>query len=286
MIAVLLPTPIEGIVWSEEPFHMPLLCGIERHASENLFDIVLCIRTDPVPNFILEKRVDGVICVGTVIDYPQRVRILEVCAEKDIPAMTLTANYGGTHSLMPAEREGVRQAVAHLAELGHRQIAYLGLYPDWIGAQERLAGYCAGLEGCGLAIRQELIEATLKGVNPNRGYDGMSRLLTRRPETTAVVCYNDNLAMGAVRYLEEVGLQVPADVSVVGFDDISIQLGFHPALTSVGVDRHAMGARAMQFLMEQIDVKADEDEEREPVHETFPVCLVARESTAPPRASE
>ena len=106
---------------------------------------------------------------------------------------------------------------------------------------------------------------------PQYGEAAMNSLLERREKFSAVVCYHDLFAIGAIKALKAAGLRVPEDVSVVGFDDISIEYGARPPITSVAFDREAMGRRAVQMLCD--------GETGEAVQEVFPVELVVRGST-------
>ena len=106
--------------------------------------------------------------------------------------------------------------------------------------------------------------------------------MERRTGFSALICYNDEIPMGDVKALHKLGFNVPRDVSVVGFDDISVQMNFTPSLTSILFDGLAMGARAVNLLAELAsDPTSDFEREKVWCHELFPVKLIARESTAP-----
>jgi DNA-binding LacI/PurR family transcriptional regulator len=114
------------------------------------------------------------------------------------------------------------------------------------------------------------------------GGEGITALLKRSRDFTALVCYNDDIAMQAVRALEVYGLRVPKDISVVGFDDISVPSNFKPALTSIAFDRQSMGRRAVEWISERTEIlvnkraSADNEVAQE---EKYPVELVVRDST-------
>jgi DNA-binding LacI/PurR family transcriptional regulator len=247
------------------PFFLPLLAGVEREASARGVDVIVCSIHAAPPRAVAERRVDGIIGLRPG-GWVQSDSI-------GLPTISMMRE-GGSGSIDIDDRSGIRQAVRHLVELGHRTIAYLGFMPDGSGNRTRLEGYYEGLCECGLPVVDDLIEATL--LNFPDAANGIDRLLERRPDFTALVCYNDTMAMDAVHRLMQWGRRVPDDVSVTGFDDVSLQHHFVPALTSVSYDRAGMGARAVQLLYDIIDAAPGQPAA---TRTTFPAELVARDST-------
>jgi DNA-binding LacI/PurR family transcriptional regulator len=179
-------------------------------------------------------------------------------------------------------------AVAHLVALGHRRIGYLSPSRYSLTVRDRSDAFRRARAAHGLPDEDDLLQASGGGIDPGHGETAMALLLERSPDLTAVVCYNDTFAMGAVRHLTAVGRPVPAAVSVIGFDDTSLGYGFTPALTSVSAPRVEMGRESVRFLlaleMREDNKSTDEvrAEDAGPETRLFPVTLVVRDSTAPP----
>src|SRR5262249_32890868 len=146
---------------------------------------------------------------------------------------------------------GMRQMVQHLASLGHRRIAYLGHPLSLEAARERFEGFEFGLRDCGLALAPELIENTVSALAYSAR--NLEQLVNRTTDFTALVCYNDTIAMQAVRWLEARNLRVPRDISIAGFDDVSVPADFPLPITSIAFDRHAMGRRAVMWIYENFE---------------------------------
>ncbi|HTV78879.1 MAG TPA: LacI family DNA-binding transcriptional regulator [Steroidobacteraceae bacterium] len=171
---------------------------------------------------------------------------------------------------------GAQEAVRHLVELGHRRIAHIAGLRRVPSAIRRLEGYRTALAAAGVPATAELIETG--DFTMSSGAAAMMRLLALPQPPTAVFCSNDEMAYGAIRAVVKMGLSVPEDVSVVGFDDQNLAEFYNPPLTTVAVPRHELGRRAAQELIDQL---AGRDVAREVV---LPTRLVVRESTAPPTA--
>ena len=137
------------------PFFSALLDGIELGADTAYLDIYLArYRTSrSVPLLVQDRGVDGVICLQ-----PNNV-ITAACADLDLPNVVLFDHGQGIHGIEPDARAGMRLAVRHLAELGHRRIAYLGMRPDFTTGIERLEGYREGIEQEKIALDESLVEA-------------------------------------------------------------------------------------------------------------------------------
>lgn len=281
ILAVVFSAQAEGKPLPSEPFYAPLLLGLESEASRREVDLFLCpLGARALPRLIRAGNVDGVVFMG-------HAELIPEVQSLSLPVVALNLFVPGIPSILTVDAPGTGQAMRHLLELGHRRIAYLGfhLYPGFEAAHERFGGYCAALEAAGLTVEPSLTETSLHNPNIDSGYEGMARLLEKnriagaRPPFTGLVCHNDLIAMGAIRRLEEAGWHVPGDVSVVGFDDVSMQHGFRPALTSVGFDRQAMGRYAVEVLCGLVERSTDEPSLAP--EQRFPLELVIRDSTAP-----
>jgi len=177
----------------------------------------------------------------------------------------------------------------HLYQLGHRKIAFMRGGSHSSDADERWECLMQVARDLKLAIRPEwLVQLELKISTPELGYVPTVELLNRRAglpastenQFTALVCYNDIAAIGAVRALREHRLRVPEDVSVVGFDDIQAAAFQNPSLTTIRQPLRSMGATAAKILLRRIRAQGIDPE-------TVPVLpeLVIRESTLPPKVT-
>ena len=170
-----------------------------------------------------------------------------------IPVVIVVRNISGAKvsSLMADNHGGAYQAVEHLAGLGHRRIAFLGGFPDTAVFNERMQGYRAAMEKAGLVVSEDLVI----GSAPSRagGVDAVGRALGLPDRPTAAVCFNDAVAFGACDGLRARKLEPGLDFAVVGFDDVIEAKTAVPALTTVSVDPQAMGSRAAQLLLKQIN---------------------------------
>lgn len=171
-------------------------------------------------------------------------------------------------------RLATRRATEHLLNLGHRRIAALP------GVQEtndrmvyRVAGIRDALEARGLELPEDLIVERKYSIAHAR--DGARELLSRRPRPTAIICGHDVLAFGTILEAQELGLKIPEDLSVIGFDDVEFAGHVSPSLTTVHVPVEDMGERAAEHLIAQLSGQST------PRHVRVEVNLVVRDSTGP-----
>ena len=251
--------------------------GIVRTANLDLLPITL---PDPdARHRFLEqrpfrKRVDGLV----VVDVPMSDDDLRRMAETDIPIVTVGLRTRAFSSLTVDNRQGARLATEHLLGLGHRRVGFIGGHQpepfDFPIPSQRREGYEAALRGHDVEVRAELeadAELTAAG-----GAAAMTVLLHADPRPTGVFVMADEMAVGAMQVAHDLGLRVPEDVSVVGFDDhdLSEYLG----LTTVRQDVAAQGRAAAGWLLEALVAP----EPLEPHHETLPTRLIVRRTTAAP----
>jgi len=231
------------------------------------------------PRMLVERAVDGFLLLNTPaehIDVP-----VPVVAISGHSATENVTNIVLDHPL------AVTQALTHLYELGHRRIAFMRgpkAITDsefrWQAIQQVTKEMGLKLDAA-LVIRIDDAGWSMKTghhpMTPEIGYKPMKALLEKTREFTAVFCFNDIAAIGAIRALKDAGLSVPGDVSVVGFDDIQSAAYSTPSLTTVRQPLREMGQRGAQVLLERI---ADR-EKKFPAEIVMASELVVRESTGP-----
>jgi DNA-binding LacI/PurR family transcriptional regulator len=168
------------------------------------------------------------------------------------------------------EESGADAATTYLLELGHRTVHHLAVPP--LTPSGRLLGWRTALERAGATVPAP-VPVTWQ---PTSGYQA-GLLLARDPGVTAVLAFNDELAAGVIRAMVDSGRRVPADVSVMGFDDTPVAIYGQPSLTTVAQDFVELGRDAFRILHAQL-----ERDDRREVRSAHPAQLVVRESTAPP----
>jgi DNA-binding LacI/PurR family transcriptional regulator len=218
-----------------------------------------------------EKSAEGIIFSGGIISGYETLSILRELKERvvvigrhqvDFPAVVVD-NMGGAS-----------QAVEHLIGLGHRSIAFIGGTDGSTTSEDRLTGYRNALAQNGFPFNDGLVRQG--SWNPRSGYLMTKTLLKGRERPSAVVCANDQMAFGAVKAAKELGLAVPDDLAVVGFDNVPLSSYFDPPLTTVAIPIQEIGAAAMKTLIGLLSGTRYEK------MKVFKTRLLARESTVRP----
>jgi DNA-binding LacI/PurR family transcriptional regulator len=206
----------------------------------------------------------------------------------------------GIPSVNVDDRSGARAAAQHLVDLGHRTVGIVttgfggdfGVLADPLTTslanteRERLLGWTDALDAAGVATTAARLPHT---DSEEIGYNGAQTLLGVEPRPTGILCFSDAIAVGAVAAIQDAGLTVPDDVSVVGFDDNPVARRSRPALTTVRQDSQAKGRAAAHLLVAAIDARDTADADapnghpKRARHLQLPTELVVRDSTAPPR---
>ncbi|WP_075891891.1 LacI family DNA-binding transcriptional regulator [Actinomyces provencensis] len=193
---------------------------------------------------LLRQQVDGVLYATMYhreVDVP--LALLEV------PTVLIDAvdRAGRVPAVVPDEQSGAHAAVLELLRAGHRRIGFATNTDDVPATRGRLAGYMEALNGAGVSVDPRLIVA--RESETYGGRQAALELLSRADRPTALFCYNDRMAMGAYRAAAELGLRIPTDLSIVGFDNQElIAEGLFPSLTTVALPHLEMGEWAVERL--------------------------------------
>lgn len=261
-----------------DPFAAEVVLGIEDAANDNNYSVILAnSNAEPdrelkVVRMFEERRVDGIIVTSSRVGAPYA----EMLSQTQVPIVLLNNQHPSEfmYSVMIDNEDGSSRATNHLVALGHRRIAFIG---DRFGCQsdtERFSGYRSALDLAYVPFLPEYV--THGNGKPEGGQAAMATLLAASPAPTAVVCYNDMTALGALRAIAAHGLRVPGDISVTGFDDLFVAQYSAPPLTTVRQPMREMGRLAFETL-----TKLLAGFESQPIIKV-PGELIVRESTAAP----
>ena len=278
-------TRLLGLLVSEitNPFFPELIEGFEDIAVANGYEILIgstnydvsrmatCIRR------MLERQVEGVAIMTFGIEQP----LLTELSSRDIPMVFVDAGPPGplVRALSVDYAKGISEGVRHLAALGHSSIAFISGPLHQGSAQARKTAFIESLQTAGLASQPEWI---IEGRHTlEAGMRATGHLLSLPDRPTAIMCSNDMTAIGALRVLASAGLNVPRDMSVIGFDDIHLAEFVYPPLTTVRMSRKDLARGAFESLRSVIEQQETSRHGNWPI----PTQLIIRESTAGPPGS-
>lgn len=222
---------------------------------------------DEYPSLLRHRSVDGLLLVNTELNEEVAAPVISISGHKRVK---------GTTNLMLDHDRAALLAIKHLYDLGHRRIAFMKGQKQIGDSESRWQGIQSMAKRVGLTIHEELcIYLDRNAWSPELGYPAMRDLLTKTRDFTAIFCFNDIAAIGAVRAICDAGLRCPEDISVIGFDDISSAAYMVPRLTTVRQPLRRMGEVAVQTLLKRIESP------NEPYPEAimFEPELIVREST-------
>lgn len=227
---------------------------------------------------LIDRQVDAVLYATM---YHRRIRVPPNLAGLPVVLIDAEDPSSAAPAVVPDEQGGAVAAVTHLVEAGHTRIGFLNNDDDVPATHERLIGFRKVLDDHGIPVDESLILQSPSETLP--GYARARELLSRPDRPSALFCYNDRMAMGAYRAAAELGLQIPGDLSIVGFDNQElIAANLFPGLTTVALPHYEMGAWAVETLVRQLG----DDTDREPPSPRPAVLdcpLVIRDSVAAPR---
>ena len=237
------------------PFYSKVIMGIEdvcRRNGLNLLFATLPVddnnRPVEIPKLLYNQNLDGLLMVGAFVDQT----ILSISGKRT-PPIVLVDGYSDTESFDSVVSDNFKatyQAVEYLIQRGHHSIGLVGsdqhAYPS---LKERRNGYLRALKENG--INEVYISSF--NINHSHGYQETTDLLKKFPHLSALICINDDVGSAAIRAAQEMGKRVPADLSIIGYDDTFISANTHPALTTLHVDTLAMGRAAVHLLTLRVD---------------------------------
>jgi LacI family transcriptional regulator, galactose operon repressor len=269
----------------QHPFFQEVLVGLKRRLGAGGYDLLLLANEESGNAFgaysYLQRcrhhRVDGVVLMGAQATEPD-VRKL---ARSTIPCVAVDLDLVGrrTGFVISDNTRGAQLALEHLHALGHERIATITGPTETRVGMDRFVGYREALERLGLPYREEYVADG--DFYFESGAVAMQELLSLPQPPTAVFAASDLMAAGAIRAIEEADLSVPADIAVVGFDDIQLAAMMQPALTTIRQDKLGLGAAAAEALLRMIELDG-----APPPGITLPVELVVRASSGGKRRAD
>jgi len=239
------------------PFYSEIINGIQDMAIGNRYNILLC-ETDSNPereaiyfNLVKNKMADGIISMDPAVDVN---RLIDLAETHPIIQCSEYAVESGIPYVTIDHEAAAYQAVKHLIQLGHKDIALLNYDNKFLYARKRELGFKRALEKHGLPFYEDWViqcEA-LEFIN---GQMAMRKLLSNEHRPTAVFAVSDLLAIGVLKELNHTGLHVPKDIALVGFDKISFSNMTHPTLTTIAQPMYEMGKLSAKMLIDKINDK-------------------------------
>ncbi|WP_054026554.1 LacI family DNA-binding transcriptional regulator [Bacillus sp. FJAT-28004] len=242
---------------SKDNIAFEVLCGINDRSGELDYDLVL-FSTTPQKQKIKsyktlcqERGVDGVIIMGIRLDDPY----LKEIVSSDIPCVLIDITLQGPNVgyVTSDNTTGALTATSHLLDSGHRHIAMINGHEQAAVSLLRLEGYRQALQNNNVSFDESLV---LNGsFSEHGGREAARKILSSRPEVTALFCASDLMALGALQGVKDMGKKVPDDISIIGFDNIDLTAYCTPALTTVHQHKYELGSQAAQILIEMLEGK-------------------------------
>ncbi|MCU0645116.1 MAG: LacI family transcriptional regulator [bacterium] len=255
---------------SGNPFYSRVLEGIESEIGMNNFNLLLHLipecNQDTLPKMVRERQIDGLILVGIL-----RENFVNKIIEAKVPLVLVDPKFTiqDCHQIFIDNEHGALIAVQYLIAAGHRKIGFISGDLSRLSFKQRYDGYLKALKSNRIIVEN----AYVKTGGLEQGYEHVKFLLTQKEPPTAIFSANDINAICGYKAVQELNLNVPDDISFVGFDDIDLGRISTPALTTIRVHKQELGSIAVRTLFRII-----KGELSRPVHTIVPVELVERES--------
>jgi DNA-binding LacI/PurR family transcriptional regulator len=265
-IGVIVPELSEGYVTG-------VMLGVEQYLLQEgflSFTVSHLGRLDlreEYQELLMRRRVDGLLLVNS-----------EVSVNMPLPVVGISihSKQSGVTNVMLDHNAAAGLALRHLYDLGHRRIAFMKGQRYSLDSETRWQAIVSIAQQIGIVVQPELCIYLEENIwSPQLGYPPVRDLLSRTHDFTAIFCFNDTAAIGAIRAIQDAGLTCPRDISVIGFDDIIVAEYFNPRLTTVRQPLHKMGSAAAQLLVQRVQAP----DEPYPQEVWFEPELIVREST-------
>ena len=254
--------------------------GMEEALKASGYDLIYLAQVQWDKSYSLvqhcrSRNVEGVLLFG----FRRQDLNLDDLLRSEIPTIFIDLDLVGRRAgYITSDNAGaIREAMAYLYKLGHRDIGFLPGMADSFVGKTRFDAYRNALTEFGLPYQSDFVTFS-SDFTKDDGREAMAKLLKLSKRPTAIVCASDMLAIGAIETARENGISVPEQLSVIGFDDLDIAAHYHPALTTVRQDKRALGKLALEQLVELI-----RNPDCPPPSVVVPTQLVVRDSCVPPK---
>jgi DNA-binding LacI/PurR family transcriptional regulator len=269
-IGILVPVLADG-------YHAEVMSGIGDSLMEaNYFYFIAHHKHRPdlieqYPRLLIGRGAEGIITIDTHLEHKLPLPVVAIAGHRRIDGIT---------NVVLDHHRAAELSLRHLYDLGHRTIAFMRGQPYSADSDVRWGSTVKVAKDLGLSIRPELTVQLDKDLtSPELGYPVVQQLLAHQRSFTAILSFNDMAAIGSIRALHDARLRVPADVSVVGFDDIKEAAFQTPSLTTIRQPLHRMGTLAVEILLNRLK----SPDAAPPPEVAVGPELILRESTGPSR---
>ncbi len=256
-------TQVLGVIVSNiaDPYFSELLYGVEECAQEKGYSLFIASsRHDPdrerkIVQTMMEQRTDGVIICSSSFSTEQGRQLLN----HGFPVVVINNQAADNFhfSIYHDDIDGSRQVTRHLVDLGHRRIGYMGNTRSGRTNTDRQAGFLSAMSEAELPVPAEYLYTT-EGGEARTGFEAMNYFLNLATRPTAVFCFNDLMAIGALNACSLAGVPVPGQISIAGFDNISYSEYTTPSITTFDQPKHSIGREAANLLFSLLDVETRE----------------------------
>ena len=244
------------------PYMAELAYAIDREFGKWRLNTIICNLSDVEGGFInqmdnlIEKRVNGVIILGSVFEKS----ICKIAIERrysGIPFVTVNANYAlpNVREVMQDQYSGTIDAVKYLYEKGVKSIGWI-YYNQSSSDQKKYHGFLEGMRKCGLTAKYH---QQTKAITLEEGKNATKLLLEKSPEVNAIIYSSDTLAIGGVHWLNEQGITIPDQISIIGFNDSKSAKECYPQLTSIDNKTSECGRLAAQLMLDMLNKQPTEN---------------------------
>ena len=276
-------TNVIGVIYNElnVSVYIELANLLEQNAKKFHYNVVFCSTNDNFDSkvkyirYLTGGAADGLILFGS--DTKDK-ELVEKIKASSFPFVMIENHFNdiNINNIIIDNYNGARKAVQHLAELGHKRVAHITGNMEHRASEDRLQGYLTAVKDFGLLSKPEYIVETDAG--KDSGYYAIDKLINLEQPPTAIFTFNDVIGYEVVKRLTELGIRVPQDISIVGFDNITDILNFIPSsviLTSMKQPMDLVAQKAIELVIKNI-----ENNSTEPQLISFDTCLTLGNSCA------
>lgn len=253
-------TKVIGVIVNsiDDPFFSEILFGIEDAAQQAGYSLFIAssqydpIREQNIVQTMMEQRTDGVIICSSSFSADKGRQLLANGFPVVVVNYKATENFN--YSIYHDDIDGSQQLTRHLLNLGHNKIAYLGNSKSGRTTQDRLNGFKKEMRKAGINILPNFVYE-VQGSEPCLGIESLNYYLNLQEKPTAIMCFNDTIAIGLLHACNQRGIRVPADLSVTGFDNITFSAFTCPPLTTLDQPKYSIGNEAAHLLLDLLSNK-------------------------------